>query len=394
MKFIFMPGARLMLRLSNEKKLPLITALFLAPLAWLYHETGEHASSTLRLGLAFAVAFALYAMVAFYVQADLGWRVLIKAMERISQGDLTARVEGQLGGHFGVVMRMLQQINASLGGIVQQVRSSSRTVATSARDIANASKGMSERTKLQTETLEKTASAMEELSATVKHNADNCRVASLQARSATEIARSGAQTVHTVVEAMGEIDKSYKRIAEIVGVIEGIAFQTNILALNAAVEAARAGEEGRGFAVVAGEVRALAQRSAEAATEVRRLIAHSVSQVEAGSRKAGDAGRAIDEIVASVDRANAVVGEIAEASAEQSAGVNQINRATAQLESVTQHNAEMVQEAGARIAAFLEEADRLTQLVERFKLDDQTGDEPASARRAPVASRQLLPRSS
>jgi methyl-accepting chemotaxis protein len=236
--------------------------------------------------------------------------------------------------------------------------------------------------------LEETASAMEELSATVKHNAENCGLASQQAGSAGEVAREGARVVHGVVEAMGGIDQSSRRIAEIAGVIEAIAFQTNILALNAAVEAARAGDQGRGFAVVAGEVRALAQRSAEAAKEVRTLIARSVDQVKEGSRQAAGAGRAIDDIVAGVERANGLVGEIADASAEQSAGVQQVTRAIAQLEDVTQQNAAMVQEAAARTLEFQEEADRLMRVVSRFKVDG--GEAPVAPARMWATGAQVL----
>jgi len=390
MRAFFVPGARAMLRLSNEKKLPLISALFLLPLALLYFYTGDAAPQALRLWLLATVFLALYAMGAFYVQADMGWRILIATMERISRGDLTARAEGQLGGHFGIVMRMLEQINASLGNIVLQVRSSSQAVAVSAREIAQANGELSRRTELQATTLEETAAAMEQLSSAVKHNAENCGVASGQARSARDVARSGAGIVHGVVEAMGEIDQSSRRIAEIVGVIEGIAFQTNILALNAAVEAARAGEEGRGFAVVATEVRALAQRSAAAAKEVRILIAHSVEQVKEGSRQAEAAGLAIDKIVAGVERADNVVGEIAQASLEQSGGVEEINRATAQLEDVTQQNAAMVEEAAAKSITFQEEANRLTGIVARFRIEEDLHPQPEARSSASAAKRPLL----
>jgi methyl-accepting chemotaxis protein len=392
MKFIFAPGARVMLRLSNERKLPLMTALFLLPLALLFYETGDQVSTAMRIWIIGGVALALYAMGSFYLQADMGWRVLIAAMERLSLGDLTGKIEGKMGGHFGLVMRVLEQINASLGEIVLQVRSSSESVALSAREIAEASANLSQRTERQATTLEQTAASIEELAATVKHNAENCKLASEQSRNSDQAARDGAGIVHGVVEAMDGIEKSSTRIAEIVGVIEGIAFQTNILALNAAVEAARAGDQGRGFAVVAAEVRALAQRSAEAAKEVRSLIERSVAQVKDGSRKAESAGRAIDEIVTGVQRGNELVGEIAGASGEQSTGVQEINRAIVQLEDVTQQNAAMVEEAAAKSVSFQAEADRLTGIVARFKIN--AVEAPAEPRRhAEERGRQaLLPR--
>ena len=210
-----------------------------------------------------------------------------------------------------------------------------------------------------------------------------------QAKSADQIARDGAQKVHGVVQVMGKIDQSAKRMAEIIGVIEGIAFQTNILALNAAVEAARAGDQGRGFAVVASEVRALAHRSAEAAKEIKALIQESVAQASEGSRQAQAAGKVIDEIVVSVQRGNALVGEIAVASAEQNAGLGEINKAVLQLENVTQQNAALVEEATAKSLSFQKEADRLNQVVARFTIVEET---PAPAQRnSPVPIPRPMP---
>ena len=395
MRFIFNPGARLMLRMANEKKLPLMTGLFLLPLAVLYYEVGGKVSTATNLWVIGGVALALYAMGSFYVQADMGWRILIASMEAISKGDLTTRIKAEMGGHFGLVMKMLEQINSSLGEIVRQVRSSSQTVAHSAREIGESNTELSHRTERQATTLEETAAAMEEFSTTVTHNAKNCSLASEKAGNADKVAHDGARVVHGVVEAMAGIEEGSKRIAEIVGVIEGIAFQTNILALNAAVEAARAGDQGRGFAVVASEVRALAQRSAEAAKEVRSLIERSVEQVRDGSRQAALAGKAIDAIVDGVQQGNRLVGEIASASSEQGSGVQEINRALGQLEEVTQQNAAMVQQAAAKSAAYQEEADRLMAIVERFKIGGEldelfTHKAPAPAARA--AGHPRLPR--
>jgi methyl-accepting chemotaxis protein len=226
---------------------------------------------------------------------------------------------------------------------------------------------------------------MEELAATVKQNAENCQLASGLSNSASEVARKGAQTVSRAVERMGLIDKSSKKVVDIIGVIEGIAFQTNILALNAAVEAARAGEQGRGFAVVASEVRALAQRSAQAAKEIKALIEDSVGNVAEGGKLVGEAGGIINEIVVSVQQVTQLIGEIAVASKEQSSGVEEINRAIVQMENVTQQNAALVEEVTAATLAFEEEAKRLSGAVSRFKI---TGAQPIAAPAAPAPRAQ------
>jgi methyl-accepting chemotaxis protein len=386
---VFAPLVWVFLRLPNEKKLPLITAAFLAPLAILAWEAGSSASIATWAWVAFGVAFAIYAMVAFYVQADVGWRLLIGAFERLEEGDLTAKIDVKMGGHFGIVMRTLEDVNGSLGHIVAQVRSSSDRVARSASRIAEDSADLSRRTEQQATTLEETASAMEELASTVKHNADNCRMALDQSRGASRIAREGAAIVHGVVQAMGNIERTSSRMAEIIGTIEGIAFQTNILALNAAVEAARAGEQGKGFAVVATEVRALAQRSADAAREIKSLIEGSVAEVSSGGRQAAGAGRAIDEIVVNVQTMGELVGEIASASGQQSAGVDEINRAIVQLEGVTQRNASVVQDAAERAKTFQDEARRLTELVARFRIARGAAEHAQASPAVPKAARPL-----
>jgi methyl-accepting chemotaxis protein len=369
MKVLFAPAVALMLRLPNERKLPLMLVIFYLPLAVLAYLVADQLTLEIKLWLGAGVLLGVYVMIAFYLQANAGWTKVLGPFQRLAAGDLTAKVDASgLGGHFGLFLGLLGEIHRSLGEIVAQVRSSSHSVAGAAKEIADGNSDLSRRTEQQASTLEQTAAGMEELAGTVQHNAENCRLASEQAQGADRIARDGAQKVHGVVQAMGRIDQSSRRMAEIIGVIEGIAFQTNILALNAAVEAARAGEQGRGFAVVASEVRALAQRSAAAAKEIKSLIEQSAAQVTDGSRQAEAAGKVIDDIVAAVQRANGLIGEIAVASREQTAGVGEINKAIVQLEGVTQENAALVEEAAAKSLSFQEEADRLTEIVARFKV--------------------------
>ena len=369
MKVIFLPAVRLMLRLSNEKKLPLMMVIFYLPLAVLYLDVGAQASPGTKGWVTGGALLGVYAMVSFYLQANEGWTRVLGPFRRLAAGDLTATVSAAgMGGHFGLFLRLLGDIHRNLGEIVTQVRHSSDAVSNSAREITDGSGDLSRRTEQQAATLEETAAGMEQLAATVQQNADNCKVASELAQRAEAVARDGAREVHAVVQGMGRIHDGSRRMSDIIGAIEGIAFQTNILALNAAVEAARAGEQGRGFAVVATEVRALAQRSAGAAKEIRTLIMESAGEIEAGSRQAAAAGRVIDDIVSSVQRANELIGTIATASAEQSAGVGEINRAIVQLETVTQENAGLVQSAAASSRSFQQEATRLSEVVARFQV--------------------------
>ena len=373
MKLIFWPAVWLMLRLPNAKKLPLMLVIFYLPFALLYAEAGSQLSAAAKAGLAGGVLLGLYAMGAFYLQANEGWTRVLGPFRRLADGDLTGKVDAAgLGGHFGLFLGLLGDINRNLGEIVRRVRQSSDAVTHSAREVTEGSADLSRRTEQQAATLEETASGMEELAATVQQNAENCKVASQLAQRAEAVACDGAKEVHAVVQGMGRIQQGSQRMSDIIGAIEGIAFQTNILALNAAVEAARAGDQGRGFAVVASEVRALAQRSAEAAKEIRQLIEESASEIQAGSRQVEAAGRVIDEIVSSVQRANELIGTIATASAEQSVGVGEINRAIGQLESVTQENAALVEAAAASSQSFQQEAQRLTEVVARFRIDGQS----------------------
>ena len=353
------------------------------------------------IGIAIGIAWllAIYYHLGFYAGAQMSWTVLKTMGKRIETNDLNplppsgldARMEALVRqGQFGYMLETLQRTHSGLREIVAQARHCAEDIATGANEIAAGNANLSQRTEQQASTLEETASGMEELASTVTQNASNCKLASGLSQNAETVARQGASAVHGLVEGMGRIDQSSKRMADIIGVIEGIAFQTNILALNAAVEAARAGEQGRGFAVVAGEVRALAQRSAAAAKEIRSLIEQSVDQISDGGKKAVAAGKVIDEIVVSVQRVNQLIGEIAVASAEQSTGVAEINKAIAQLESMTQQNAALVEEASASSLAFQEQADRLRRVVARFKLDEQPA--PAPMRAAPRPAAQPAPK--
>ena len=267
----------------------------------------------------------------------------------------------------------MKQMRNSLVDIVSQVRRGTHTITTASREIAAGNTDLSSRTELQASSLEKTASAMEELTSTVKQNAENAREANQLAATASDVARKGGEVVSQVVGTMGEINSSASKIADIIGVIDGIAFQTNILALNAAVEAARAGEQGRGFAVVASEVRNLAQRSAGAAKEIKALIGDSVDKVEEGSRLVSDAGATMQEIVDSIGRVTSIMSGIAMASQEQSAGIEQVNQAIAQMDQVTQQNAALVEEAAAASTSMREQAQALSQLVSTFRFEAQQG---------------------
>jgi methyl-accepting chemotaxis protein len=258
--------------------------------------------------------------------------------------------------------------------VVSKVRHGTDTIAAAAARLANGNLDLSARTEQQASALEETASSMEQLTATVKQNADNARQANELAISASDVAIKGGAVVSQVVETMGSINDSAKKIVDIISVIDGIAFQTNILALNAAVEAARAGEQGRGFAVVASEVRSLAQRSAGAAKEIKALISASVEKVDAGSDLVSKAGATMEEVVASVKRVTDIMAEIMRASQEQSSGIEQVNQALGQMDRVTQQNASLVEEAAAAATALKDQAGNLTQVVSIFQLNSQQAE--------------------
>ena len=289
--------------------------------------------------------------------------------DKISAGDFTARIEVRSTNEIGHLFAAIKRMQESLTRTVSAVRRGVDEINVGSREISAGNTDLSSRTEQQAASLEETAASMEELASTVKQNADNARQANQLAASASDVAERGGSAVSEVVSTMQEISASSRKISEIVSVIDGIAFQTNILALNAAVEAARAGEQGKGFAVVAGEVRSLAQRSAQAAKEIKGLIEDSVTKVGAGSQQVERAGATMQEIVASVKRVTDIMGEISAASEEQSSGIDQVNRAVSQMDEVTQQNAALVEEAAAAAGSLQEQAQRLAEAVAVFKIN-------------------------
>ncbi len=288
----------------------------------------------------------------------------------IAQGDLAERhVDTRGKDEAAHLLQALAGMQQSLRDTIRQVRTSTDSISTASSEIASGNSDLSQRTEQAASNLQQTASSMEQLTGTVKQSADSARQANQLASSAAEVAQRGGNVVSQVVSTMDEINASSKKIADIIGVIDGIAFQTNILALNAAVEAARAGEQGRGFAVVASEVRSLAQRSAEAAREIKGLIGTSVDKVEAGSRLVADAGATMNEIVGSVQRVTDIIGEITAASTEQSDGIGQVNTAVSQLDQMTQQNAALVEQSAAAADSLQQQAGKLSQVVGTFRLE-------------------------
>ena len=297
-----------------------------------------------------------------------GIAAAVKVAQTVAAGDLSSRIVVDRDDEIGTMLGALKHMNESLVAIVGDVRNASESIATGSSQIANGNADLSQRTEEQASNLQQTAASMEQLTATVKHNADTARRASELAEGASTVAARGGAVVGEVVATMDGITDSSKKIADIIGVIDGIAFQTNILALNAAVEAARAGEQGRGFAVVAGEVRSLAQRSATAAKEIKVLIGESVGKVESGTRLVADAGRTMGDIVDQVRRVSQLITGISEASGEQSTGIGQIGDAVAQLDEVTQQNAALVEESAAAAESLRVQADSLAKTVATFRL--------------------------
>ena len=294
----------------------------------------------------------------------------VRIAECVAAGDLTQKITVHSNDETGKLMQAMKAMNSSLVNIVGQVRTGTETIAVASREIAEGNLDLSNRTESQASSLEETASSMEELTSTVKQNAENARQANQLVGSTADVAVKGGRVVSQVVDTMASIKDSSRKIADIIGVIDGIAFQTNILALNAAVEAARAGEQGRGFAVVAAEVRNLAQRSAGAAKEIKTLISDSVEQVEMGRKLVDEAGEAMDDIVTSVQLVADIISGTAVASKEQSAGIEQVNQAVGQMDEITQQNAALVEEAAAAAESLQDQAATLSDLMSYFTLED------------------------
>lgn len=311
----------------------------------------------------------------------------ITAAKRVADGDLTGRIEIKSRDETGELLSALADMNNSLVITIGQVHQSAETIYTASGEIAAGNADLSSRTESQASSLEETASSMEELTATVKQNADNARQANSLVISASDVALKGGHVVGQVVSTMSSIKESSRKIVDIIGVIDSIAFQTNILALNAAVEAARAGEQGRGFAVVASEVRNLAQRSAGAAKEIKTLIDDSVQKVDQGSQLVDEAGLTMDEIVTSVKHVADIMSEITAASQEQSSGIEQVNLAISHMDEMTQQNAALVEQAAAAAESMQEQAGALTQAVSVFKLNTSRSSSASAAVPAPKVSR-------
>ena len=308
----------------------------------------------------------------------------LQVARTVAAGDLTSRITVRSKDEAGQLMQAMKDMNDSLSRIVGEVRTGTDTIATASSQIASGNLDLSSRTEQQAGSLEETASSMEELTSTVKQNSDNARQANELAVEASGVAVKGGEVVSQVVSTMSAINESAGKIADIISVIDGIAFQTNILALNAAVEAARAGEQGKGFAVVASEVRNLAQRSANAAKEIKALINDSVGRVNAGSKLVADAGTTMDEIVDSVKRVTAIMAEIMSASQEQSSGIEQVNKAIGQMDQVTQQNAALVEQAAAAADSLQEQAGKLAQVVSVFKVEGSSASAPQARPAATV----------
>jgi methyl-accepting chemotaxis protein len=357
----------------------------------------EHQAESERAAWAAMLLLGLLALLAICGAMTFAWvqqRRIVGDVQQavglasdVAAGRLDRQTDSQRSDEIGELLRSLDTMTARLRESLQTVRLASDSIRTASQEIATGNSDLSHRTEQAASSLQQTASSMEQLSGTVTQTADSARTANQLAASASSVANRGGTVVAQVVSTMDEINTSSRKIADIIGTIDGIAFQTNILALNAAVEAARAGEQGRGFAVVASEVRSLAQRSAEAAKQIKGLIQASVEKVDSGSRLVGEAGTTMNEIVASVQRVTDIIGEISAAAAEQSGGLGQINGAVNELDRATQQNAALVEESAAAAESLREQAGRLAEVVGRFQLGaHERVVSPAPAASAPAAA--------
>ena len=384
-------------QLTEEKLLPALSAYDASIKNMLLHQKATIDQTVTSIGALYRsgqFSMLVLSVIALGLGVLLSWRLTtgitrpldkaLRVAQTVAAGDLSSRIEVTSKDETGQLMQALKDMNASLATIVGNVRQGTDIIATASSQIAAGNQDLSSRTEQQASSLEETAASMEELTSTVKQNADNARQANQLAVSASSVAVRGGAVVAQVVGTMGAINTSSKKIVDIIGVIDGIAFQTNILALNAAVEAARAGEQGRGFAVVAAEVRNLAQRSAAAAKEIKTLIGDSVEKVEEGSRQVQEAGKTMDEIVGSVRRVTDIMAEIEAASREQTQGIEQINQAITQMDQVTQQNAALVEEAAAAAASLQEQASGLSQVVSVFRLESEDRQLASSSFHSPV----------
>jgi methyl-accepting chemotaxis protein len=331
----------------------------------------ESDRATLWLVSCVTLFFALAALLVWLMVRSITAPVrdAVRVADALARGDLSHRVEPQGNDEIGALMRSLAEASVQLAVLVRGIQESAAAIHGGAQEIAHGNGQLSARTEAQASSLEETASSMEELTATVRQNADNAGQANKLVQAASAVAQRGGEVVGQVVRTMAEISQGSQRIAEITGIINGIAFQTNILALNAAVEAARAGDQGRGFAVVASEVRSLAQRSAEAAKEIKALIEEATGKVNAGSTLAGEAGKTMEEVVASVRKVAQITGEISAASREQASGIQQVGQAVTQMDQVTQQNAALVEQVSAASASLQEQAQNLARAVAVFRVD-------------------------
>jgi methyl-accepting chemotaxis protein len=403
MNVLFRPGILLSLRLKNHVRHPLAGLLYVLPLGAIVWAHPGILQSAALAWFAALLALAVYYHASVILGAAAAWAVVNRIVLQLSRNDLRpiadletndALIRQMMKGQFGFMLNTLRDTHRNLAEIVRQANETAGAVSTAASEVAAGNASLSQRTEEQASALEETASGIDQLAGSARHNADSCNRASVLAKTAEDVASEGAQAVHRAVQSMTEIDRGSRRMAEIMGVIEGIAFQTNILALNAAVEAARAGEQGRGFAVVAGEVRSLAHRSAAAAKEIKALIEETTGQIAQGSRHAQAAGKGIDDIVSRVQEVSGIVREVAGASAEQSVSVEQISRAVQQLDGVTQQNAAIVEEAAANAMAFQDHAELLSAVVAQFTTDEPASAAFVGARDSVSGSRPTLPRRS